>query len=189
MAEAEAQLWRTILDGRVPDEDVVRRVRTARSVRFLVEGSAIGPNFALPPGFLGAPPYPLLFAAVARGSSAAVCALLDRGADADNTDSAHNTALLLAAALPNPSVVDALCAARADVSARNVLGQTPLLVATERLDTTSCFEVVEVLVNRRADPFARDARGRCAFDVACRFQHRGMRAYAYLLFLRARSAL
>lgn len=179
-------LWVTLLDERVSNEAVEGAVARVRNVHFVADSRQLTGKFEPPHNFPVAPPLPLLFAAVTRGSAGLVRSLLERRARVDDADSAQNTPLILAAALSNAAVVEALCSARADVRAHNCLGKTALLLATERIDTTSSPEVVEVLVARRADPFARDALGRCAFDVSREFAHGGLRAYAYTLFLCAR---
>lgn len=172
------ELWNLLLDRNVPTSAVVQTLSAFSNVNFSVEITGLSI-----PVQIGSP-LPLLFAAVIRGSTVIVETLLERKAELEKTDTAQNTPLILAAALSNVMIVKTLCSAKANVNAHNFLGKTALIVATERIDTTSTPEVVETLLVYKADPFAQDARGRSAFDVSRQFSNRGWRVYAYTMFLR-----
>ncbi len=82
-----------------------------------------------------------LIKAAEKGDTAAVKALLDRGADVNAKDENGGTALMEAALLGNNATVQALLEAGADVNAKNKYGRTALMMAAAEGYT----EIVELL--------------------------------------------
>ncbi|KFV41479.1 Ankyrin repeat domain-containing protein 7, partial [Tyto alba] len=93
-----------------------------------------------------------LMKAVERQHKDCVAILLEHGASPDLKGPGGNTALHLAAVIPNKSLVELLLAHKAHIDAQNELGYTPLTLAI----TEHCEEMVEFLLQKGADVHARD---------------------------------
>ena len=70
-----------------------------------------------------------LIEAAQEGDTAAVQAMLAKGADVNAKDNTGQTALMFAAMVGDTATVEALLAAGADVNARNIGGATALIFA------------------------------------------------------------
>lgn len=103
---------------------------------------------------------PLIYAA-AFGSVDALRKLLDRGADVNARNSFDATALIYAAA--NEVKARLLVAHGADVNARSRQGRTPLMIAAA---CDGCSGVVKLLLEKGADPKAKDGGGSTALELA-----------------------
>lgn len=96
----------------------------------------------------------LLMHAAAFGSLESVQLLLDARADVNVKNALGATALLWAATDVRKTQV--LVRKGADVNARSKLGRTPLLVAST---CTGCSGIIRILLDKGADPKAKDERG------------------------------
>ncbi|XP_042648606.1 ankyrin repeat domain-containing protein 30A-like isoform X3 [Tyto alba] len=103
-----------------------------------------------------------LMKAVERQHKDCVAILLEHGASPDLKGPGGNTALHLAAVIPNKSLVELLLAHKAHIDAQNELGYTPLTLAI----TEHCEEMVEFLLQKGADVHARDNRKRTTLMLA-----------------------
>jgi ankyrin repeat protein len=103
----------------------------------------------------------LLIHAAAIGSPDAVKLLLESGADAKAKNQLEETALLLGAGDIRKARL--LTDAGADVNARSKLGRTPLMIAAA---CDGCAAAVKLLLEKGADPKAKDARGITALNAA-----------------------
>ncbi len=96
-----------------------------------------------------------LIDAAARGDTAAVLALLERGLDVNSVSADGWTPLLYATVGRHVETAAALLAAGADANARAVDGSTPLLKGALWGDA----HLVRLLLRHGADPGATDADG------------------------------
>jgi ankyrin repeat protein len=103
---------------------------------------------------------PLIYAA-AFGSVDAVRLLVERGADVNAKNSFDATALVYAAA--NEAKVRLLVAHGANVNARTRQGRTPLMIAAV---CDGCSAIVKLLLEKGADPNAKDTGGAAALELA-----------------------
>ena len=92
------------------------------------------------------PPPPPLVKAASKGDTAAVRALLAKGADIQARDAAGRTALMYAAENGDPTSVQALLLSGADVNGRDWQGWTALMYAAETGDVTT----VQTLLAQKA---------------------------------------
>ncbi len=110
--------------------------------------------------------YNTLFHAAGYGCSADVRAVLDRGVSANARDPlVKNTALIVAASSNNPCALEnikILLAHGADINAKNVFGNTALMLAVDRRRTA----VVDSLLNSGADAALKNKNGRTALSLA-----------------------
>jgi death-associated protein kinase len=101
--------------------------------------------------------------------------LLDNGAQVDVRDEDGNTPLILAAkGARRPETIQLLIEKGAKVNARNKDGWTPLMIAARGAGTQfrdwnnhlTPFHIVELLLDKGANPLAKDASGMKAIDHA-----------------------
>jgi ankyrin repeat protein len=106
-----------------------------------------------------------LMASAAAGSLDTVEVLLAHGADVHARDSIGRTALFSAVERGYPAIVDRFLAAGADLEAADTWGCTALHVAASNAGWTAVSRI-EHLLERGADPLARDKMGRTPLDIA-----------------------
>jgi cytohesin len=109
------------------------------------------------------PDGPLLHVAVALRQTALVKVVLECGADPDQRDASGRTALHRACWGHDPPTVAALLASKAQVDARDKEGRTPLHAAA---DSPATGRTADLLLDRGADPIAKDARGATPMEYA-----------------------
>ena len=88
--------------------------------------------------------------------------LLESGAGINATDTAGDTALMLAAEKNNEHAAQRLIERGADINARNEAGETALMIAAEN----GAADVVCTLLEEDADPNIRDKDGETALQKA-----------------------
>jgi len=97
------------------------------------------------------------------GCTEAVRLLLDAGADKDAADKGGNTSVIMACKYPRGKrkVIEALCAAGAELDAINIEDKTALM----HLSFEGHTSLMKLLIKAGADPHIRDKRGRTALDI------------------------
>jgi len=97
------------------------------------------------------------------GCTEAVRLLLDAGADKDAADEGGNTSVIMACKYPRGKrkVIEALCAAGAELDAINIEDKTALM----HLSFEGHTSLMKLLIKAGADPHIRDKRGRTALDI------------------------
>lgn len=110
----------------------------------------------------------LLMLAAVRGDVGVVSCLLDAGADPNAVNTNGETAMILAAALHRPEMVQLLVSAGAQVDHRDALGMTALhrAVLGGRQGSTSAFDTVRALLDAGADASAADLHGKLPYQSA-----------------------
>ena len=106
-----------------------------------------------------------LMAAAAGGSLDTVEVLLAHRADVHAKDSIGRTALFWAVERGHSAIVDRLLSADADLEAADIWGGTALHLAASNAGWADVSRI-EYLLERGADPLARDKMGRTPLDVA-----------------------
>lgn len=93
----------------------------------------------------------------------AVRLLLDAGADKDAADEGGNTSVIMACKYPRGKrkIIEALCAAGAELDAINIEDKTALMYLSFEGHTS----LMKLLIKAGADPHIRDKRGRTALDI------------------------
>jgi cytohesin len=108
-----------------------------------------------------------LHLAAGAGCVEIVKLLLQRGADINVKDSKNNTVLHYAVKSLNKDIVR-LVLRNTDVNAKNVYGETPLMVLMRECarwdEWTRCREVAKLLIERGADPNVKVCKGRAPLD-------------------------
>lgn len=135
-----------------------------------VQDVSLVPDDALLPGNKNGPV--LMWAAMATGDPKVIQALVERGADINESDNGLFSGTPLSGAAgyaSNPEIIDELVRLGADVN--KVVGsnhKTPLIIAAE---LNKRPEIVASLINNGSDVSYRDLTGRTALEQAIRFKN------------------
>lgn len=136
----------------------VRLIRGTAERNLVVSDVIPGPNEAANAADLA------LVAAVERDDETGVIYALKGGATGAAKSQNGRPAILFATANNNPAIIKRLLAARADINAPGIWGETAVMVATQNKNTG----LVKMLVRSGADLAIRDASGSTVLCLAVR---------------------